>query len=256
MVGDEVVARRGPGDVVYELASVTKPATALAVLVAHEEGSLDLEEVVTPAGATVADLLCHAGGIAPDERRQMAPPRTRRIYSTAAYDMVADLVAARTGLTMAAYLAEAVAEPLGATGLALVGSAGAGAVGSVDDVVAVMGAWRGRPRLVDPLTLERARRPVHPELAGVLPGFGRQDPNPWGLGPEIRGSKTPHWTGRSNSPATYGHFGRSGTLAWTDPATDVTLVALTDEPFGPWAAAAWPALADAVLERWGRRSAG
>ena len=33
----------------------------------------------------------------------------------------------------------------------------------------------------------------------------------------------------------------------TDPATSLGLIALADRPFGPWAAAAWPALADAVL---------
>ena len=36
-------------------------------------------------------------------------------------------------------------------------------------------------------------------------------------------------------------------MIWVDPAVDLALVALADEPFGPWAAQAWPALADAVL---------
>src|SRR5687768_3335481 len=42
-----VVARRGPSDHVFRWASVTKPATALAALVAVEEGVVDLDE---PAG--------------------------------------------------------------------------------------------------------------------------------------------------------------------------------------------------------------
>jgi CubicO group peptidase (beta-lactamase class C family) len=109
-----------------------------------------------------------------------------------------------------------------------------------------MQAWRS-PILVDESTLGRARRPHVPELAGVLPGFGRHEPNPWGLGPEIRGNKTPHWTGLRNSPTTFGHFGQSGTMVWIDPVADTTLIALSDEPFGSWASAAWPALADAVL---------
>ena len=82
---------------------------------------------------------------------------------------------------------------------------------------------------------------------GVLPGFGGQAHNDWGLGFEIRADKSPHWTGSANSPATFGHFGQSGTMFWIDPAVGLGLVALTDHDFGPWAAQAWPALSDAVL---------
>jgi CubicO group peptidase (beta-lactamase class C family) len=74
-----------------------------------------------------------------------------------------------------------------------------------------------------------------------------RDPNDWGLGFEIRSEKTPHWTGRSNSPSTYGHFGQSGTFLWIDPRARLGLVALTDRDFDEWARTAWPALSDAVL---------
>ena len=56
-----------------------------------------------------------------------------------------------------------------------------------------------------------------PGLVGVLPGFGRMDPNDWGLGFELRDAKSPHWTGARNSPRTFGHFGGSGTFLWVDP---------------------------------------
>jgi CubicO group peptidase (beta-lactamase class C family) len=86
----------------------------------------------------------------------------------------------------------------------------------------------------------------------VLPGFGRQEPNDWGLGFELRDSKSPHWTGSRNSSATFGHFGRSGTFLWVDPAAGVALACLTDLPFGDWASDAWPRLADAVLDEVGQ----
>jgi CubicO group peptidase (beta-lactamase class C family) len=77
-----------------------------------------------------------------------------------------------------------------------------------------------------------------------------QRPNDWGLGPEIRGGKHPHWTGSGNSPRTVGHFGQSGTLCWADPDAGIGLVALTDRAFGPWAKPLWPQLSDAVLAEW------
>ncbi len=86
-----------------------------------------------------------------------------------------------------------------------------------------------------------------PGLAGVLPGFGRQDPNDWGLGFELRDRKRPHWTGASNSERTFGHFGASGTFLWVDPVAGVACGCLTEREFGDWAKEAWPRLADAVL---------
>ncbi len=86
-----------------------------------------------------------------------------------------------------------------------------------------------------------------PGLAGVLPGFGRQNPNDWGFGVEIRDGKSPHWTGRRNSAQTFGHFGQSGTFLWVDPVAGLVLAFLGDRPFGPWATSAWPALSDAVV---------
>jgi hypothetical protein len=41
---------------------------------------------------------------------------------------------------------------------------------------------------------------------------------PLGIGVEVRGDKAPHWTGRANSPGTFGHFGGAGTMMWVDPA--------------------------------------
>ena len=64
------------------------------------------------------------------------------------------------------------------------------------------------------------------------------------------GDKSPHWTGRTNAPATFGHFGGAGTMMWVDPAAGCALVALTDRPFDDWSIEAlqlWPALSDAVV---------
>jgi CubicO group peptidase (beta-lactamase class C family) len=101
--------------------------------------------------------------------------------------------------------------------------------------------------LIAPDTLALATAVQFPGLDGVLPGFGTQHPNDWGLGFELRDHKSPHWTGHACSAHTYGHFGAAGTFLWVDPDAGVALLALTDRPFGPWAAEAWPDFADAVL---------
>ena len=88
-----------------------------------------------------------------------------------------------------------------------------------------------------------------PGLTGVLPGFGVQRPNDWGLGFEIRDAKSPHWTGGANSPATFGHFGQTGTFIWVDPVADLGLVVLTARDFDEWAKPLWPALSDEVVKQ-------
>ena len=114
-----------------------------------------------------------------------------------------------------------------------------------------------RPTLVALETLAEATTVQFPGLEGVLPGFGRQSPNDWGLGFELRDAKSPHWTGSLNSPRTYGHFGSkpgTATFLWIDPERQLVGAALADVSFGPWAAEAWPALSDAVLSE-GTRAA-
>ena len=103
------------------------------------------------------------------------------------------------------------------------------------------------PTLVAAETLAEATSVQFPGLTGVLPGFGRQEPNDWGLGFELRDGKAPHWTGARNSPRTFGHFGAAGTFLWVDPDAQLACAVLTDREFGPWSVEEWPAFSDAVL---------
>jgi CubicO group peptidase (beta-lactamase class C family) len=245
-----VVAAHGPTSTVLPLASVTKPLTALATLVAVEEGAVDLgdpaDEALIP-GATIRHLLAHASGLAPERPMRSFPPATRRVYSNAGINMLATLVERAVEMPFAAYLAEAVAKPLHLANTTLSGSAAAGGVSTVDDLARVAHELLAPSGLLHPTTLADATSVQYPGLRGVLPGFGPQDPNDWGLGFEIRDGKHPHWTGSHNSPRTYGHFGQSGSILWVDPDAGVALISLADRPFGEWAAEAWPRLADAVL---------
>jgi len=226
-------------------ASVTKLVTALAVLVAVEEEMIDLATPAGPPGATVRHLLAHASGLAFGSAAIRAVPGERRIYSNTGFEVLAGVVAERAEMPFALYLGEAVLEPLAMTGTRLEGGAAAGLVGPLDDLVKLCA------ELLQPLLsasmFREATTVAFPGLAGELPGFGRCAPLDWGLGFEVRDGKAPHWTGSGNSPQTFGHFGRSGSFLWVDPQVGLACAALSGRDFGPWAAAAWPALADAVL---------
>lgn len=229
------------------LASLTKILTALATWVAVEEETVALDQPAGPSGATLRHLLAHASGLAPDERRSLAEPGARRIYSNAGFEVLAEVVADAAGMAFGRYLVEAVLEPLGMGATTLEGSPAHGAVGTVDDLAALVAELLS-PTLVDRATLAEVTAPAFPDLAGVLPGFGAQDPNEWGLGVEVRGTKHPHWTAPGGSPATFGHFGRAGGFCWVDPDAGVATACLTDRQFGPWAAEHWPAFSQSVLD--------
>jgi CubicO group peptidase (beta-lactamase class C family) len=237
--------RHGDGGHVFRWASVTKLVTALAVLVAAEEGAVDLDEPAGPPGSTVRHLLAHASGLPFTGDKPIARPGERRIYSNTGFEVAAAHLAERAEMPFGEYLSAAVLEPLGMAA-ELRGSPAADLFGSLDDLVRLAGELL-EPALVAPETLAEATSVAFPGLVGVLPDLGRFDPNDWGLGFELRDAKEPHWTGSRNSERTFGHFGGSGTFLWVDPEPRLALGCLTDREFGDWAKQAWPRLSDAVL---------
>jgi CubicO group peptidase (beta-lactamase class C family) len=230
----------------FHWASVTKLLTAYAVLVAAEEGTIDLDEPAGPPGSTMRHLLSHASGLPFEAGMPVGRPGAKRVYSNPAFELVAEIVAERAEMPFARYLAEAVLQPLG-LGAELRGSPAADVYGSLDDLLR-FAAELLAPRLIAPETLAEATTVQFPGLAGVLPDIGRFDPNDWGLGFELKDGKQPHWSGSRTSPKTYGHFGGSGTFLWVDPEPALALFCLTDREFGPWAMEAWPKLSDAVID--------
>jgi CubicO group peptidase (beta-lactamase class C family) len=223
---DGVVATHGPRDEPVRWASVTKLLTGLAALVAVEEGAVELDE-------RLRRLLSHAG-----ERR--------RTYSNEGIEAAAGIVAAGAEMPFDAYFREAVVQPLGLRG-SLQGSPASEYVGPLDDLLA-LGRELLAPTLVAPETLAEATTVQFPGLGGVLPGWGRQEPNDWGLAFELKDGKSPHWMGSLTSPRSFGHFGQDGTFLWVDPELGAACGVLTNRPFGDWAKAAWPPFSDAVVE--------
>ncbi len=240
-----VVATHGPQRVELRWASVTKLLTGLALLVAVEEGTVDLDEPAGPPGATLRHLLAHASGLPVDGDEPLTKPGRRRIYSNTGIELAASLLGERAEMPFADYFAHAVVRPLGLAGR-LAGSPAHGYVGPLDDLLA-LGRELLAPTLIAAETLTEATSVQFPGLSGVLPGLGRMEPNDWALTFELRDSKSPHWTGSHNSGRTFGHFGASGAFLWVDPEAGLACGVLCGRPFGDWAKEAWPAFSDAVL---------
>lgn len=245
----------GPARHRFALASLTKPLSAWAILVAVEEGIVALDTPVHLEAArgehpaTLRHLLSHTSGLPFDGRQPIAEPGARRIYSNTGIEVAAEVVAAAAQMSFAEYLAAAVFEPLAMNDTALDGSPAFGATSTAADMAAFVAEMR-QPTLISAPTARQATSVNFPGLAGIVPGIGRFNPCDWGLGVEIKGCKSPHWMGRSNSAATFGHFGGAGTFVWVDMGVHAGLVALTDRAFGSWSDEAlrlWPTLSDTVI---------
>lgn len=247
----DAVVTRGDTSRTQRIASVSKPVSAWAVLVAVEEGSVSLDDPVGQTGCTLRHLLAHAGGYPFDGANPISKPGVRRHYSNTGFDLMAAHIEHSTGIAFADYLAEAVFAPLAMSSSVLEGSCARDVVTNVDDLVAFVGEMRS-PRLISRELRNEAVSVVYPELAGVVPGLGAYDPCPWGLGIEIKGHKTPHWTAPSGSASTFGHFGGIGTFVWVDPVADVACAMLAERDFTTWGMLHWPSFNDAVLAAFAR----
>ena len=99
----------------------------------------------------------------------------------------------------------------------------AGLVTTVDGALTIVRAFAGHP--VDFLSEALRREATSDQTRGLAGGFKPPlmwNPCPWGLGPELRGTKEPHWTPSSASPASFGHSGASGCVAWHDQERNVS----------------------------------
>jgi beta-lactamase class C len=311
--GTDALGRQLARDSLFPVASITKLATALAVLRLAEMGALSLDDPIdqhlpsaagAEPGVTIRTLLCHTSGLpveaagagamyAPglDWPRLAtaclltsleAPPGTRVQYSNVGYGLLAVVAEHQTGKDFPAALAELVLDPLGVEGYlgaepprtpaALADTRGrhaggeldpfnsafwrslafpwGGLVTTVDGALAIVRAFCDAPDgLISEATRAEATRSHTGELGGgfVEPLFWPRCP--WGLGPDIRGHKTPHWAPAEAGPESFGHSGASGALAWASPAHEVAwaLIGARTADNG-WLLRRAPAIGAAILE--------
>jgi beta-lactamase class C len=124
-----------------------------------------------------------------------------------------------------------------------------GLVTTARGALALVRAFQGRPSgLLRPETLAEARRNQTGDLGGgqVRPLIWPRCP--WGLGPELRDAKTPHWAPAEASPDSFGHAGASGCVAWADPPSDLAWAIVgTRTADSGWLIRHGPAIGAAIL---------
>jgi CubicO group peptidase (beta-lactamase class C family) len=224
-------------------ASVSKMAVALAFGVEIDWGLHDYSESCGPRSATLAHLLSHSSGLGLERDDPVAPVGVKRIYSNYGVDLaVASIVGENEPGN---WLDARVFRPLGMASTTLRGRPAADVIGSTNDLFTLGAAWL-RPDVVSRPTRDKIIAPHLAGLDGVVPGFGRFAPCPWGLGPELHGAKH-HWMG--DWPASsFGHFGLSGSLMLLDADEGIGLVATSTVAFGPWAVSLWPGWTSAMRQ--------
>jgi beta-lactamase class C len=295
------------------VASITKLATALAVLRLAEDGALtpddQLSEHLPEAlgaqqGVTIRALLSHTSGLPIDVAPKLAPyargldwprlraacletpleapPGTRVQYGNVDYGLLAAVVERRTGREFADALRDLVLGPLAVEAYlgaeptrapaALSDVRGshrggelepynsafwrslalpwAGLVTTAEGALALVRAFQGAPAVfLRPDTRAEATRDQTGGLAGGFVEPLYWSPCPWGLGPDLRGDKMPHWAPAEAGPDSFGHSGASGCLAWAAPAPGVAWAMLgTRTADSGWLLRRAPAIGAAIVE--------
>lgn len=240
-------ASYGSLDTVYPFASVTKLLATWAIMEAMEAGEIALTTPAGPAGSTMRHLLAHASGLPFSEGAVLSAPGTRRVYSNRGIEVAGEALFEASGRSIQEWVREGVLAPLGMNHTRMESSPAYSGEGTARDL-ALFAREVLTPTLISTQAAMATRTVQFPGLQGVLPGYGRQKNNAWGLGFEIRADKNPHWTGSDFSARTFGHFGQSGSFLWIDPELAKAGVFLGSEPFGKKHVELWPDLTNIMRQ--------
>jgi CubicO group peptidase (beta-lactamase class C family) len=216
------------GDTAFEIASLGKMFTAVAIGQLVDAGELALDDRAgdhvadLPAGvadATIAQLLSHTSGLGDSIEEGIVGEPGTHLYTNAGFDVLASIVEAVSGQTFSDYLAEHVFTP-------------AGMADTVLEVRADDGSpigWGGERttgpdllRFSDALLENRLLQPATTELF-TAPVAETPGGSHYGYGFEIWGDPGAHHS--------IGHFGAFDLfLGWVniDPDQGLTMIALCD----------------------------
>lgn len=193
----------------------------------------------------IQELLAHCSGLAANEAKILCAPRQKRIYSNFGYELLAAVLEKKTGIEFYTWLHSQVLSPLAITEVSYTASPAWGISGKISDL-AIFALEAACPQYLAPSFQSLWFSPFIPNLPGILPGWGHQRDNLWGLGPEIKGDKRPHWLASEFSAESYGHFGQSGSFLWVDPQVKKAGFFLGEQRFGKIHQQLWPKLSAAM----------
>ncbi len=299
VLGTDGQARPLRAETLFPVASITKLATALAILRLAAGGGLLLDDplerhlpdaAAARQGVTIRTLLSHTSGLpydAPPGLVTYGPeldwptlaraclatpldhrPRTRVTYSNVGFGLLAIVIERVTGHSFSIALTELVLVPLGIEGYLgleperspawVVGELGehagtplspynsvfwrrlslpwGGLVTTAAGALSLVRAFAGTPAdfLPSALLAEAIRDQTDGLSGGLVSGVLEWPHCPWGLGVELRGDKTPHFSPAEASPTSFGHAGASGCLAWCDQTVKVAWAMLGCRTFESW----------------------
>lgn len=311
VLGTDGQARLLQAETLFPVTSITKLATALAILRLATDGALGLDDplehhlpdaAAARQGVTLRTLLSHTSGLPDDLAAELAPytpqldwpalahaclatpltrpPRTRVTYSNVGFGLLAIVVERVTGHSFSTALAELVLVPLGIEGYLgvepgrspawVVGELGEHAGtplspynsafwrrlslpwgGLITTAAGALGLVRAFARipanfLPSALLAEATHDQTDGLSGGLVSGVLEWPHCAWGLGVELRGDKVPHFSPAQASPASFGHAGASGCLAWCDQKARVAWAMLGCRTFQSWWQS-WPAIGAAIL---------
>jgi CubicO group peptidase (beta-lactamase class C family) len=311
VLGTDGQARPLQAETLFPVASITKLATALAILRLAAAGALRLDDplenhlpnaAAARQGVTLRTLLSHTSGLPNDIPPELASygpeldwpalaaacmatpldhaPRTRVTYSNVGLGLLAIVVERLTGHSFSTALMDLVLGPLGIEGYLgleperspawVVGELGehagtsispynsafwrrlslpwGGLITTASGALGLVRAFAGIPAdfLPSALLAEATHDQTDGLSGGLVSGVLEWPHCAWGLGVELRGDKIPHFSPAQASPASFGHAGASGCLAWCDQAAGVAWSMLSCRTFESWWQS-WSAIGAALL---------
>lgn len=248
---DETLYAAGDLTSTFPLASVTKILAGRAILIAVEEGFINLDEerlIGYPSESTsLRALLAHVSGVSFNSADRVAAVGQRRTYTNYAFEVAGAWVAERVGLPFTDWLDESVVAPLLLQDTFVEGSCAYSGIGSARDLI-TLGRELLEPKLISAELALQACTVQWPGIRGVTPGYGSYADNTWGLGLELRGDKQVTWFPTISEGGTFGHFGQSGSFLWVAPESRFGAVFVGAEPFGNWHKQHWSRLNDWLIE--------
>ena len=276
-------------DTPFLIASITKPMTAVGMMVLADRGELSLGDRVHKfipefqdgdrKSITIKNLLTHTSGL-PDQlpenielRKRQAPleefvaraiktpllfkPGTRVQYQSMGFLLASEIAQRVTKIPFPKFLEQEVFQPLGMENTALglgrfdISESPRSQVEHAEPLYGGGGedttSWDwNSPYWRNLATPWGGAHSTGPDIARMLDAFLHPDRNvlkaetaasmivdqnqglnePWGIGFSLK----PGQFGRESSPATFGHGGSTGTIAWADPDVDRVCVVLTTLP--------------------------